>query len=485
MLTETTQSHGKITLKGLENYQYYTTSREALIALIKSTFQPTSNMTCHIKVLTTDLVSPKDLFLLTYEDQKYVIKALTAKNRFVKISEMLAMTLASNLNIAPRFINASENLALRQFVEADFKAFDQSKGSTIKLLANMLKNIHRINPQEYGVIFSRTHKYFQQILDNALKLSDKHQHLRQLKITVRLFELIEKILEPYKQTICHYDLHPWNILFDTESKTIRAIDWECVCWGDPLYDIACIAVYFRLTPKQESHLLKLSFEGTIDKEACCRYLLNKARVYIYFSLAYIGFAKKHSPELLQAENIDHSPFRECKRPLSEISITNLDARELHQMHIYFLQSAHELSTTHGLAKAMLYIISKNLSFYSPLNAVANAPTMPADEYENLLQMKKSVNFAEPQTYYFIISNLITDILEPASPEKNKRTALRALTIMLRDIKNAHGIVLQSKSHTLLTLKQRSPAMLFNRAPEEKSKPDTLSTSHDSSSRPPG
>ena len=70
---------------------------------------------------------------------------------------------------------------------------------------------------------------------------------------IKCFENAISTLTCYNPvSLCHYDLNLNNILFHKSSNTLKIIDWEYICVGDPLLDITAIVNNLKLSKQQES-----------------------------------------------------------------------------------------------------------------------------------------------------------------------------------------------------------------------------------------
>lgn len=105
-----------------------------------------------------------------------------------------------------------------------------------------------------------------------------------LKELDRLKPLCESIT---KQTLCHNDLHVWNILQQLNGD-FSAIDFEYSQLGDRLFDIASLAIFMRLTIHDEMHLLTSFFGRLPSRYEKNKYTLFKAYAWINYLIMGIG-----------------------------------------------------------------------------------------------------------------------------------------------------------------------------------------------------
>ncbi len=94
-------------------------------------------------------------------------------------------------------------------------------------------------------------------LERYRQLASKHTPSQSEKIT-QIFSHARELSKYYEMSsLCHNDLSLNNFLWNKTASTLRIIDWEYACYGDPIMDLANLITSCRLTIEQEKMLIKL------------------------------------------------------------------------------------------------------------------------------------------------------------------------------------------------------------------------------------
>jgi len=115
-----------------------------------------------------------------------------------------------------------------------------------------------------------SHKYLLKPKD-IKKISQLLKKLHQIKIGNRLFNKKKDFV------LCHHDLNPKNFIF---SDNIKLIDWEYARKNDRYFDLATIAVEFKLNKKEEKLLLKSYFQSRHYKNKMKSFKINYLKTCI-------------------------------------------------------------------------------------------------------------------------------------------------------------------------------------------------------------
>ena len=138
--------------------------------------------------------------------------------------------LASQKNIAarPYLLDRDRELMIGEHLRGTHRT--QLRRRELRMLAAALKKLHTLHP------CGRPLKLKRLIRKRTLKYS-------------RVFRL----LSLYRETpvLCHNDLNPGNVLFDTHR--VKLIDWEYAALNDRYFDLASLSIEFRLNAKDEDY----------------------------------------------------------------------------------------------------------------------------------------------------------------------------------------------------------------------------------------
>ena len=153
--------------------------------------------------------------------------------------------------------------------------------NTIPLIAKFLKKLHSIETSEFTIDI------------DPYKMARKNvDYLNSKNISKKIIERISNIknIKKYnnKNTICHNDLNPNNILF--KDGEVVAIDWDSAGINDPFYDIATISLWYRNIPNIEKKLLRQYLGHEPDKNELehLSYMQKLVKIIIGGNLVRIG-----------------------------------------------------------------------------------------------------------------------------------------------------------------------------------------------------
>lgn len=157
----------------------------------------------------------------------------------------------------------SETVKIQQWFESDSLDLSLNRSEkNIELLAMFLADMHRITLIELPDFDLKRH--IQRYHDIAVK-RDHNKYLKREIDTC--FNNASSKLETYRPVcLCHYDLNLNNILINKNVLTIKIIDWEYVCIGDPMLDVVSIINSFDLSKEHESYFIS-SYKKFIGKHS--------------------------------------------------------------------------------------------------------------------------------------------------------------------------------------------------------------------------
>lgn len=89
--------------------------------------------------------------------------------------------------------------------------------------------------------------------------------------------------------LCHNDANPSNLAYDGDRLVL--LDWDAAAPGDPLFDLAAIAVFFRMN-KQTCVQLVAAHDGAPPAPLPARFLHDRRLVGILCGTAFIDLAHR-------------------------------------------------------------------------------------------------------------------------------------------------------------------------------------------------
>ncbi|HSW69761.1 MAG TPA: aminoglycoside phosphotransferase family protein [Gammaproteobacteria bacterium] len=337
-------------------------------------------------------VFEKTIILIEHRNKKYILKETEKFNLREKACEILAMKLASDINASP-FLKAADfknSIVLLQYIQHDFSGLENIKPATIISIADILKSIHRLDITKYQALFPHKNKFLPFLLNEIQTLTLDYPHLHFYRKIIHIINFIEEILTPYKSDLCHYDLHPWNLLFCKKNEKVFFIDWESVGIGDGLYDIATISAYLRFNHQQENMLLQQYYGDNLSKQIEWRFLLNKIQATLFYSLGFIFVNTKHGPYINFSDENHLVPFQYFEKPISNLFLLDLTPVENYQMSYRMIKSAFMLLNSPEYENAVRDVISKNLNRYPRYNQIYQVALLPFQEREILYKLQKNI-----------------------------------------------------------------------------------------------
>jgi thiamine kinase-like enzyme len=182
-------------------------------------------------------------YVFQKDNKKYIIRLF--KNSDINRKTEFELTKkAYYKNIAPKplFLDCKNNLMVLQFLEG--KHYKKLSKPQIQNLARSVKKLHSIKCKQkpYDIV------------------NDFNEYKKLLNLPFQaglIFKAIKKVQKDY--VLCHHDLNPNNILFCNEG--IKFIDWEFARVNDRYFDLACIAVEFKLNKQNINTLVRSYFKN--------------------------------------------------------------------------------------------------------------------------------------------------------------------------------------------------------------------------------
>ncbi len=226
-------------------------------------------------------------FIVHAYNQNYVIKILEEDSAQGWI-ELYAAQAASRTGIGPKIIyfNAAQKVAIFEFVANDPKWPLDKSWDRLASLSSVISALHAMKVPKS---ISKESPKFLQLKKIVTELVEKDPRFEDFSLVLSLFNDLDHLLNLNPKTsLCHYDMNPWNLLFQTEGTQFSLIDWEFARIGSPLFDLATIANFLRLNALEETFLRIAYAKGRVTPldEAC--YQITKAYVYLRYAICSLG-----------------------------------------------------------------------------------------------------------------------------------------------------------------------------------------------------
>ncbi|WP_454782599.1 phosphotransferase [Legionella sp. WA2022007384] len=227
-------------------------------------------------------------FLLEAYNQNYVIKILE-EGSVQGWVELYAAQAASNSGIGPKMVyfNLAQKVAVFEFVSNDPKWPLDKSLDRLASLSSVISALHAIKVPVKTL--SQESDKFLQLKATVQKLVETDSRFDDFSLVLSLFNDLDHLLNLNPKTsLCHYDMNPWNILFQTEGNQFSLIDWEFARIGSPLFDLATVANFLRLNTMEETFLRIAYAKGRVTPldDAC--YQITKAYVYLRYAICSLG-----------------------------------------------------------------------------------------------------------------------------------------------------------------------------------------------------
>lgn len=304
--------------------------------------------------------------------QKYILR-INASNIRDRVREMYAGYLYGSLNVAPKLLYLTlipkhSSIMIMEHIDHNPRGFEPSaidRELLHKLSALFIKMHIPANQLEkkYLSIYSNNPVY-DFVLQRSRELIADHPHLNWLNRVLHDIHFLQQILSPYNHThLVHQDIHPANMLLDQVTKILYAIDWESLSLGDPLFDLATVAVFLRLTHLQEQMLLKNYYSvRNLTEERRAHFFLVKQWVYLYYAPGPV-ICKTFDIALSKAEIDELPPFYDCRLPLYDLHPAQLSSKDCLKVSTMFAKAAFHSISSETYQNALKTIMSINASRY--------------------------------------------------------------------------------------------------------------------------
>lgn len=235
--------------------------------------------------------SEAELYRLTFQEKQYVVRFQdTTDPRYLKSFYILEQ--ASKLGVSPYlyYTDREHGVIMMDCINnAVTMSLEQAqKPNTIQAVAEALRTVHSIPKIEQPL---------SRLIDIVYESYATLNNLGLVDVTIK--EKIQKLEQlyaeldagKYPQAMIHGDLHKKNI-FLTKEGNILFIDWDCVRYEDPFFDIAYNSCNSNLSEDQEKIYLTAYLERPVNESEWQHYVLckNITMLGIYFELLEIAYS---------------------------------------------------------------------------------------------------------------------------------------------------------------------------------------------------
>lgn len=232
-------------------------------------------------------ISGSQLFVVSSEDKKYVIRFLIQKNQRERNQEITCSAIASQQGYGPRifFTDPKQEFVIMEYLPNE--PITQEQKNTAQLyeaLADVLRKIHS------GPAYPTKLDLFDKMQETIATLTvEKQVTTIAWERIQKAITLIHKTLLPYLTSApCHNEISPNNLIF-FENK-FKAIDYETAAQNDPYVDLATVCMHYCTSDEQENLFLSAYLNKTHPsaKEKAKLYLM-KQIVLIYGAIEALVF----------------------------------------------------------------------------------------------------------------------------------------------------------------------------------------------------
>lgn len=279
-------------------------------------------------------------FLLDTGSHKFVIKVM-ADGSVGFVPEALVNCLASKHGIGPIVdgLDVSNQVQYTEFVDNDFVWLRERTASHLAELASVLKALHGIPITDTKSLFFKDK--FDVMVKTVQRQIGKMPHLEMFKHAAVLLQQLEPVLgSDIKRALCHFDVNPWNVLYRSDFRQFKLIDWELSRVGHPFIDVATIANFLRLNPIEEGFLLMAYCNQGISKQDEARYQIAKLYCYLRYAICSLAINGDES-YVIDTDIIHKLPSFDQFNP-RELKIDKDTAEGRYYIALMFLKAAVKL-----------------------------------------------------------------------------------------------------------------------------------------------
>ncbi|MBY0280633.1 MAG: phosphotransferase, partial [Alphaproteobacteria bacterium] len=347
---------------------------------------------CQIEAIP---VSPRVFILNCSHGKKYSLRAMYVReasdrrNAIVRARAIMSHVNFSRLGISPKVFayDVEHGILISEYIDNDPLKLKKFDDNLLKKLVILLKGIHGTAKLEYDNAYHKKefspYSFLKSSVERVISLYPKQ--LAWYKNTIFYMDLIYQILFPYFQNnLCHYEMHPLNLLCDKKTEELYIIDWETAFVGDPMFDLATISCLSNFDRSRDDLLLFSYYEHSLSEVELAHFFLMKQHVYLFFSLQmiksyndptiYMSNKKRHALGILKPDTKFSHPLSNTPQGNYQYSIL-LANTALHNIHTHDFN--HHLSV-------ILFTHASNYIWFNQLNLNPDIPLW-------LLEYAKKVN----------------------------------------------------------------------------------------------
>ena len=176
-----------------------------------------------------------------YTDETYAYKVFdsTFPNAYIDHEKAILNIVKNKTNLPVPRVYPSEEARIKMDYVNGVSLGDRMRKEKYKFACEDLIELQCEIHKHQGVLEAQAHEDFAKIL----RSSDLSESLKQVGLNS-----LDKV--PKGESLCHFDLHPLNILFDGEDYHI--IDWMNAKNGHPILDISRTYIILRRVAKRFS-----------------------------------------------------------------------------------------------------------------------------------------------------------------------------------------------------------------------------------------
>lgn len=266
--------------------------REEQLKILKQDFVADPESPIALQTIKGGLSPWARIFLLRISNQNYILRTFGEEQRASAKREIFLMKTFSLKGVSPRVEHVDEKgqLIVMERVQNDSQWMREMTKPKLNKLAGLLRAMHTVRMPSSSKKLSSNEKFslFLSKLENLLSKNPRFSFFQKI---VFFYKKLDNLLSPFSDnTFCHYDLNPWNVLYDGEQ--FWAIDWEFAQLGHKYFDLATIINFLRLSDEQESFLLLCYFGSRISKEDMAYYYLTKQLSYLRYAICSLALCER-------------------------------------------------------------------------------------------------------------------------------------------------------------------------------------------------
>ncbi|MFH0898029.1 MAG: phosphotransferase [bacterium] len=230
--------------------------------------------------------SGAQLFTVTSDSKKYVIRFLHRKKKYYREQEINCLKIASREGYGPHiyYANIDQGVVIMDFLVRQNISFEQRTSDRFyKSLAHLLQKIHR------GKKYKEKRTVFNTIQDIRRQMRSIKSHCNEHVPLVKLEHILDAVyhaLPCSMYTSCHNDLHPNNVMF--LGNDFKAVDYEVAALSDPHFDIATVTLFYCIDHEYEKVLLETYFDRQPSLQENARLYLIKQATLIMYAIRSLG-----------------------------------------------------------------------------------------------------------------------------------------------------------------------------------------------------